>query len=276
MSEQEKQQDPADKYRGRMDELLDHDRDKSANIHQRIHSIMKDVWYVKKEGEVGSKYKTVEHDDVTRKIRPALVRHGVTAKIQDLQVDEPRIVPIEKYNNNSDEYYTEKHFLTQAELKVRFTNIDNPDDYVETPSYNITKDKQPLTLSGKVLSYAVKMAILKTFTLETGVREDTDTLTDLDTDLNAVATYNDLGETLFGKERWQEIGPQKIYSVTKQQTSEASRAPTHMLNAAIRKLWELKKKKDENPDKSIEEINKEQKKENGGNDITDDLTGNIS
>lgn len=264
-------QDPVEKYRGRMDELVEYERSKSANIHQRIHSIMKDVWYIKKEGDTGQ-YKTVEHDDVTRKIRPALIRHGVTAKLEELDIDEPRIVPIKKYNSKADEEYEETHFLTQAEVVVRFTNIDNPEDYIDTPSYNLTKDKQPLTLSGKVLSYAVKMAILKTFTLETGVREDTDTLTDLDTDLHAVAMYNDLGEDLFG-ERWEKIGQQKIYQVTKGQTAEASRAPTEMLNKAIRKLWQLKKKKDDNPDKSIEEINKEQREEESGNDITDDLSG---
>lgn len=268
MSEEQVKQDPADSYKGKMDSILEHDRNEEMNIHQRIHAVMKDVWYIQKEGSTGQ-YNTVEHDDVTRKIRPAIVKYGISVHVHDMEIDEPRIVPIEKYNRNTDEHYEEKHFLSQAKLIVQFTNIDNQDDYIRVPTYAMEKDKLPLSVSGKILSYSFKYAVLKTFFLETGDREDTEVLKESETDLNAVWMYNELGEELFGDE-WEKKGRKKIYKVTGGMTAEASRAPTELLNEAIKNLYALKKKKEENKDKDIDEIDKEQEKENK-NDILGDF-----
>lgn len=266
-------QDPSDKYRGKMDEILEgaREREKDLNIYQRIHKVMLDVWYIKKEGSTGQ-YDTVEHDDVTRKIRPALVKHGIVAKIEKLERDEPRIIPIEKYNSQTNENYEETHILVSSSIVIRFINIDDPEDYMDAPTFGMSMEKYTgvLTIPGKVLSYAVKMAILKSFALETGVREDTDTLSKEQTDLNAVWMYNELGQELFGDE-WEEMGKKKIYKVTSGMTSEASRAPTPMLNEAIKNLYALKKKKEENPDKDINEVNEEHEKDNNDNDITSDF-----
>jgi len=273
MSEEEKQEfnDPADDYKGRMDEIIEssQERDKEANLYQRIHAVMKEVWYVKKEGNTGQ-YSTVEHDDVTRKVRPAIVRHGIAVHLDEVEEREPTIVPISKYNSKTNESYEETHFLSQAKIWVKFVNIDDPEDSIRVPMYGMEKDKMPMTVSGKILSYSFKYAILKTFFLETGDREDTDTLVEQETDLNAVYVYNELGEELFGEE-WEKVSRKKIYRVTKGQTAEASRAPTPMLYKAIRGLHELKKKREENPEKDMDEINEEHEKENNGNDITSDF-----
>lgn len=128
---------------------------KPLNLHQRLHAVMLDVDYVQKDRDVG-KYKVVSHDAVTAKVRPVLVKHGVIYYPQNL-------VSIQDGNR------------TEVRLDIVFVNIDEPTDRVSVPSigYGIDpSDKGP----GKAVSYAVKMALLKTLGLETG--EDADDGTD--------------------------------------------------------------------------------------------------
>lgn len=124
------------------------------NIHQRMVEVMKVVTYIQKEKKSGMQYSIVSHDKVTAKIRPALVEHGIT------------VIPI-KCTPSQDGNRTGCHTVT------RFTNIDDPSDYidVETFGYGIdTQDKGP----GKAQSYAHKYALLKAFGLETGDDPDLD------------------------------------------------------------------------------------------------------
>lgn len=120
------------------------------NIHQRIARVMGEVSGVNKDGQVsgGGNWKFASHDAVVAAVRPHFVTHGIvmTLSLNHHQVNGNRLEAI----------YT-----------VRFTNIDDPTDFIEVDflGYGIDpSDKAP----GKVISYVKKYAILVTLCLETG------------------------------------------------------------------------------------------------------------
>jgi len=133
------------------------------NIYQRINAVMKDVSYVQKDRAVsggGANYKAVTHDQAVSVIRASLVSHGIVIEpvqrsgeflqMRDLNLPQP--VKMGLYSGFYD---------------VHFVNIDKPEERttisVEAHA-NDNGDKAP----GKAMTYAVKTAILKQFTLETG------------------------------------------------------------------------------------------------------------
>ena len=122
--------------------------DKSQNLHQRLHAVMGVVKYVQKDKKQGMNYSVISHDVVTAKVRPVLVEHGI--------VYYPSAMA-----------YTQDGNRTQVELRLRFVNVDDPDDYIDVPGLGFgidSQDKGP----GKAVSYAVKYCLLKTLGLETG------------------------------------------------------------------------------------------------------------
>lgn len=119
------------------------------NIYQRMHQVMKAVSYVQKEDKkVNNQYTFVSHDAVTAKIRPALIEAGVLAV--------PKCTQHSQDGNR-----------TEVVVEVEFVNIDKPEEKITVAmlGYGIDpQDKGP----GKAISYAVKYALLKAFSLETG------------------------------------------------------------------------------------------------------------
>jgi len=136
----------------------------SKNIYQRINDVMKEVSYVQKDAEVtaGGKYRAVTHDMVTAVVRPAFVKHGIVVRVQ--QLDSELLV---RRNPEAGE----KMHLYSGDYAVHFVNIDNPEDYASekvNAHANDSGDKAP----GKAMSYAVKYAILKLLSLETGENDE--------------------------------------------------------------------------------------------------------
>ena len=125
------------------------------NIYQRILGIMSDVSYIQKgDKTVANQYRYVSHDQVTAKIHPLLVKHGVLC------------IPTVKS-------LTQEGNRTHVELIICFVNVDNPSDQfaVTYHGYGVDAgDKGP----GKAISYAFKVAILKVLALETGEDPDHD------------------------------------------------------------------------------------------------------
>ena len=122
--------------------------DSSRNIYQRLAKAMESVSYIQKQKGGGLQYSVVTHDSVTAAVRPALLAVGVI------------YFPTEMA-------HVQNGNRTEVTLKVRFVNIDNPEDCIEVPAigYGIDQqDKGP----GKAVSYAVKYALLKAMGLETG------------------------------------------------------------------------------------------------------------
>lgn len=131
------------------------------NIFQRINSVRKEVEYVKKDKAVsggGANYKAVTHDQVISVIRASLVKHGVVIYPDQLKGDIVQMRDLDKQI---------KMHLYSGDYAVHFVNEDNPADRVSmtiNAHANDNGDKAP----GKCVTYAVKTAILKMFSLETG------------------------------------------------------------------------------------------------------------
>lgn len=119
------------------------------NIYQRLHEVMKAVSYVQKgDKQVNGQYRFVGHDAVTGKVRPALIENGVLSVPQNMR-------------------HSKEGNLTIVEMDIRFVNIDKPDDFLDVPSLGYGIDSQDKGV-GKAISYAVKYALLKALSLETG------------------------------------------------------------------------------------------------------------
>lgn len=137
------------------------------NIYQRINEVRKEVDYVQKDKEVqGQNYKAVTHDVVTALLRPHFVTQGIIVQAEQLQSG---LLQQRGANPKSDKEYSMN--LYTGDYAVHFINMDSPDDRL-TVTVNAhaqdVGDKAP----GKAMSYAVKCAMLKTFSLETGEDEE--------------------------------------------------------------------------------------------------------
>lgn len=124
------------------------------NIAQRLNAAQVEVTYVQKEKKAEMKYSIVSHDDVTAKVRPVLVKHGILYY--------PHAMVMQQVGNR-----------TECQMTVRFENIDDRSDFIDvvTAGYGIDQqDKGP----GKAISYSVKYALLKALGLETGDDPDKD------------------------------------------------------------------------------------------------------
>lgn len=126
-----------------------------SNIYQRVNAVMAELDYIAKgDKTVNGMYRFVGHDQVTAKVHPLLVKHGIAIL--------PSIEKIEQSGNR-----------TEVHLLVVFINSDCPTDCftVRFVGYGIDSgDKGP----GKAISYAYKYALLKVFCLETGDDPDND------------------------------------------------------------------------------------------------------
>lgn len=144
--------------------LLDN-KDTKPNIYQRINLVMKDVTYVKKDAQIsgaGARYPAVTHDQVTSVLRSSLVKHGIVVHPRQLTNEMPIVRDLTK---------DIKMHLYSATYEIGFVNIDDPKDLIiiKVNSHaSDNGDKAP----GKAMSYAVKMAMLKIFCLETGENDE--------------------------------------------------------------------------------------------------------
>lgn len=132
------------------------------NIFQKINEVRKEVSYIQKDAKVQG-YKAVSHDMVVAALRPQLIAQGIiiyptlisgVTELTGTQTSSG--TPIIRY---------------EATYLVRFLNIDDKDDFVDmtvSSHANDQGDKAP----GKAISYAVKTAELKMFSLETGDNDE--------------------------------------------------------------------------------------------------------
>ena len=130
------------------------------NIYQKLNKVREAVSYVQKDKKVdGANYMAVTHDAVTALVRPELVAQGiivfptlVVGKVVETGTSTAKGVPFIRYEGTYD---------------IAFVNADSPEDRVtlRLESHAVDQgDKAP----GKAISYAVKYALLKLLSLETG------------------------------------------------------------------------------------------------------------
>lgn len=131
------------------------------NIYQRINNVRDAVKYLQKDAKVEG-YKAISHDAVTSACREHLTAQGVIIVPNQTSSDVVQVgqtskgTAIIRYSG----WYT-----------VQFVNMDDPTQAVSVTveaHANDHGDKAP----GKALSYAVKSAMLKLFTIETGENEE--------------------------------------------------------------------------------------------------------
>ena len=128
---------------------------------------MKKINYIRKDTKVqggGASYSAVSHDAVISMIRPHMVEEGIVINV--VQKDGEFI---EKRNMAATPPV--KMGLYSGLYSVFFINIDNPSDYLEfvgCAHAAANGDKAP----GKAISYVVKTAILKVFSIETGENDE--------------------------------------------------------------------------------------------------------
>ena len=137
-----------------------YDEVKKLNIYQRIHGAMADAKPVEKTAKDGVKFKFHGHE-------------GVSAMVKAL-AEKWRFViqpSVHSHELQTVESYGKMRPLTILGINVHFVNIDNPEDRLEVLSvgYGVDdSDKGP----GKAMSYAIKMAELKTFSIHDGEKLD--------------------------------------------------------------------------------------------------------
>ncbi len=123
--------------------------DTGLNIYQRLLAIMGEVTSIaKEEKKVNNQYQFVSHDAVTAALHGPCVKHGV-------------------YVHSSIVSHKTEGNRTEVLLGVTFVNADDPEQSVTSQYLGFGvdgSDKGP----GKAVSYALKMALLKGFMLESG------------------------------------------------------------------------------------------------------------
>lgn len=130
-------------------------KEASKNIYQRVLSVMGDVDYIQKgTNKVNGMYRFVSHDQVTAKLHPYFVKHGIVVI--------PDVKSIIQDGNR-----------TSMHITVDFVNADNPTERITINSHGQGIDTGDKGI-GKAYSYAYKYALLKTFALETGDDPDND------------------------------------------------------------------------------------------------------
>jgi len=131
------------------------------NIYQRINAVRKKVEYIRKDATVQG-YRAVTHDQVTAHVRDHLIAQGIVI------VPDQRMAEIQEVGKTSKGTTIIRY---DAWYEISFVNCDDPSDAVRlrvNSHANDQGDKAP----GKALSMAVKYAILKLFSLETGENEE--------------------------------------------------------------------------------------------------------
>lgn len=134
------------------------------NIFQKINAVMKSTSYVKKDATVGwgnQSYNAVSHDAVAGMLHPLLAEHGIVVF--------PSLTASESILGHTSKGSEKIRY--EATYEVSFVNVDDPADrlVLEIQAHaDDNGDKAP----GKAVSYAVKMAMLKVFMLETGDNDE--------------------------------------------------------------------------------------------------------
>jgi len=135
----------------------------NLNLLQRINEVRKAIGYIQKDKSVstgGGSYKAVTHDAVTALLREHMVAHGI--------VSWPSLVEsnAQPFEVNA-EGVKAKQFRYEATYDFTFCNVEDRNDslVIRIQAHAMDNaDKAP----GKALSYAMKYALLKLFSLETG------------------------------------------------------------------------------------------------------------
>lgn len=126
------------------------------NIYQRISAIMADDIYIKK-GSAGQGT-GVLYDEVIAVLNKKMAANGI-------------VCAVEKYGQSRSRANQKGNYIYECDFIVSLINIDEPSDkvsvVVEAHAMD-SGDKAP----GKAITYATKTALLKLFSIETGLNDE--------------------------------------------------------------------------------------------------------
>lgn len=129
---------------------------RSLNLHQKMLRIQDEVRSVTKDTKVefrSTSYRGVSHDAVVVAVREAAIRNGVLIS--------PSVTKWEDLGTRFN-----------VEMTTRFTNVDNPADFIDVVTVGQGMDTQDKA-SGKAQSYAKKYGLLLALQLETKDGDET-------------------------------------------------------------------------------------------------------
>ena len=125
------------------------------NLFQKLLSARQEVGYLQKDGKVefgSTKYKAITDEKVMTTVRPILDKYGIVMSIENIQMSRTGT-------------------LTEAVITWRFTNAEDPQDFLLVQSAGQGADTQDKG-AGKAMTYSRKYALLNTLLIPTG--EDPD------------------------------------------------------------------------------------------------------
>ena len=125
------------------------------NLFQKLLSARQEVGYLQKDGKVefgSTKYKAITDEKVMTTVRPILDKYGIVMSIENIQMSRTGT-------------------LTEAVITWRFTNAEDPQDFLLVQSAGQGADSQDKG-AGKAMTYSRKYALLNTLLIPTG--EDPD------------------------------------------------------------------------------------------------------
>lgn len=139
------------------------------NVYQRLAEVRKKVSYLKKE-QSGSQFNYVGSSDVLGALhskinemglllQPAITGHKVKDQIEIIN-------QYNKYTKQTEQKQRITYF-TELEMTMRWINIDNPEDFLESKWYAQGVDIAGEKGVGKALTYAEKYFLLKFFNIAT-------------------------------------------------------------------------------------------------------------
>lgn len=137
---------------------------KKLNIYQRMSAIMAEVGVIEKEYNKAMKMATISHDQVTIRLNPLFVKHGVHPSQTTL---ESLTMPHAQEGFKG----TKNTFVTHTSVNLRFTNIDDPSEVIDSVFHGeaVGNDGKQV---GASYSFAIKTGMLKTFCIPSGEDEE--------------------------------------------------------------------------------------------------------
>ncbi len=135
------------------------------NLFQKLLSARQEVGYLQKDGKVefgSTKYKAITDEKVMTTVRPILDKYGIVLSIENIQMSRTGT-------------------LTEAVITWRFTNAEDPQDFLLVQSAGQGADTQDKG-AGKAMTYSRKYALLNTLLIPTG--EDPDKISSEELDEN--------------------------------------------------------------------------------------------
>lgn len=142
---------------------------KSMNIYEKMSRVTSEIKKVNKNLDVGvgkNKYKATGEADVLGAVKELEDKYRIYSYPLSRKIVDREILENKKTYDDGTTIVNNQIFM-RLEIMYRFVNIDNPQEYIDIPTYGDgvdTQDKAP----GKAMTYGDKYALMKAYKIITG------------------------------------------------------------------------------------------------------------